>query len=326
LKKLIAFLVVAGIIVAGLGSYWASQPIIGANAEPITFTIKSGSGVDASTRQVARDGVPVNPTLLSLLIRLTGRTGDIKAGSYELKPGTTPLALTKQLVRGDFAQESLTVVEGWTFRQMRETIAQHPSLKHDTEGLSDRELMAKISDDYQDPEGLFFPDTYRFARGSSDLQVYKQAHALTLKRLSEAWEKRDPEVPYKSPYEALVMASIVEKETGKEAERDMIAGVFVNRLDRGMLLQTDPTVIYGMGERFRGNITKKDLQTDTAYNTYMRKGLPPTPIALPGAAAIEAALKPATTDALYFVSRGDGSSQFSTNLADHNRAVNRYQR
>jgi UPF0755 protein len=173
---------------------------------------------------------------------------------------------------------------------------------------------------------LFFPDTYLFAKGVSDLQIYKQAHAVLLKRLNESWTKRDPSLPYKTPYEALIMASIVEKETGQKSERDMIAGVFINRLKRGMLLQTDPTVIYGMGEQYKGQIRKRNLQTDTPYNTYTRAGLPPTPIALPGAAALAAALNPAKTESLYFVSRGDGTSHFSGNLDDHNRAVNKYQR
>jgi UPF0755 protein len=209
---------------------------------------------------------------------------------------------------------------------MRQAIAEHTGLKHDTAAMSEQDLLAKIAPDYKSPEGLFFPDTYLFAKGASDLQVYRQAHALLMKRLNDAWAKRDPALPYTTPYEALTMASIVEKETGQKSERDMIAGVFVNRLKRGMLLQTDPTVIYGMGEQYQGNIRKRDLQTDTPYNTYTRAGLPPTPIALPGAEALTAAFNPAKTDALYFVSRGNGSSQFSSNLSDHNNAVNKYQR
>jgi UPF0755 protein len=199
-------------------------------------------------------------------------------------------------------------------------------LKHDTSDMSDEELLAKVAPGYSKPEGLFFPDTYLFARGASDLQIYRQAHALMQKRLDDAWASRAAGLPYKSPYEALIMASIVEKETGRKADRDLIAGVFVNRLKQGMLLQTDPTVIYGMGERYKGNIHKRDLQTDTPYNTYLRAGLPPTPIALPGAASIAAALNPARTDALYFVARGDGTSHFSNTLTEHNQAVNKYQR
>ena len=209
---------------------------------------------------------------------------------------------------------------------MRQAIAEHPALKHDTVQLPDNELLEKVAPDYKFPEGLFFPDTYLFAKGVSDLQIYKQAHAVLLKRLNESWGKRNPSLPYKTPYEALIMASIVEKETGQKSERDMIAGVFINRLKRGMLLQTDPTVIYGMGEQYKGQIRKRNLQTDTPYNTYTRAGLPPTPIALPGAAALAAALNPAKTESLYFVSRGDGTSHFSGNLDDHNRAVNKYQR
>jgi len=277
-------------------------------------------------RQIARAGVPVNPLLLSVLARLTGKSAKLKAGHYELKPGTSPLALIDQLVRGEFAQESLVIIEGWTFRQMRQAIAAHPALKHDTLALSDAELLAKITSDYKQPEGLFFPDTYLFAKGASDLQVYRQAHALLEKRLEEAWARRDPSLPYKSPYEALIMASIIEKETGLKSERNMIAAVFVNRLKRGMLLQTDPTVIYGMGDKFQGNIRKRDLETDTPYNTYTRRGLPPTPIALPGAESLAAALNPADSDVLYFVSKGNGSSHFSNSLSEHNRAVDKYQR
>jgi UPF0755 protein len=326
IKKILVIIVILSLGVAGGLIYWAQEPIIGADRKPIEFSIKSGSSVRSSAEQIAAAGVPVNPVLLDLLARLSGKSTRLKAGNYELKPGTSPLALIDQLVRGEFAQEGLAIIEGWSFRQMRNAIAEHPALKHDTAHLSDKELLAKVAPDYTHPEGLFFPDTYRFAKGSSDLQVYKQSHALMLKRLEDEWARRDPSVPYKNSYEALIMASIVEKETGQKSERDMIAGVFVNRLKRGMLLQTDPTVIYGIGDKFDGNIRKRDLETDTPYNTYRRPGLPPTPIALPGREAIAAALKPAKTDALYFVSRGNGTSHFSNNLADHNRAVNKYQR
>lgn len=326
IRKFFLFVIVLAIAAAAGGAFWSNQPIIGAGEQAIEFAIQPGSGVRSSTRQIAKAGVPVNPLLLSVLARLTGKSAKLKAGHYELKPGTTPLALIDQLVRGEFAQESLVIIEGWTFRQMRQAIANHPALKHDTVGLSDSELLTKITTDYKQPEGLFFPDTYLFAKGASDLQVYRQAHALLLKRLEESWARRDPSLPYKSPYEALIMASIIEKETGQKSERNMIAAVFVNRLKRGMLLQTDPTVIYGMGESFQGNIRKRDLETDTPYNTYTRRGLPPTPIALPGSESLAAALSPANSDVLYFVSKGNGSSHFSKNLNDHNRAVDKYQR
>ncbi|HEX8886265.1 MAG TPA: endolytic transglycosylase MltG [Noviherbaspirillum sp.] len=326
MKKFLAVLTVLVATLAFGFYYWAGQPIMKKDGEAIGFTIEAGSGVRGATEQVAAAGVPVQPLLLEALVRLSGKSGRIKAGAYELEPGTTPRRLVEQLVRGEFAQHALVVIEGWTFRQMRQAIAENTALKHDTVGLSDEELLAKVTPDYRHPEGLFFPDTYLFAKGASDLQIYRRAHALMQKKLEEGWAARVPGLPYKTPYEALIMASIVEKETGQKSERDLIAGVFVNRLRQGMMLQTDPTVIYGMGERFRGNIRKRDLQTDTPYNTYTRAGLPPTPIALPGNAAIAAALNPARTDALYFVARGDGTSHFSGSLTEHNQAVNKYQR
>jgi UPF0755 protein len=324
-KKLVVSSVIAAIGVGGTFVYWAQQPIT-TDGEAIPFTIAPGSGAHAAGQQIADAGVPIVPILFNMLARIEGKTSKIKAGSYELKPGTTPQRLITQLARGEFAQESLTIIEGWTFKQMRMAMASHAGLKHDTVGLSDKELMAKISPEYVLPEGLFFPDTYLFAKGASEMQIFRQAHAAMIGRLSEAWDKRDPALPYKNPYEALIMASIVEKETGQKSERAMIAGVFVNRLKTGMLLQTDPTVIYGMGDNYQGKIRKRDLEADTPYNTYTRGGLPPTPIALAGAQSLTAALAPARTQALYFVARGDGTSQFSANLPDHNRAVNQYQR
>ena len=323
-KLLVTGVIVSVAAVAGF-SYWAKSPL-DTGGKPIEFSIAPGSGVGAAAQQMAKAGVPVNPQMFNILARVTGEAGRIKAGSYELKPDTSPRALLAQLVRGEFAQEAITIVEGWTFRQMRAAIASHERLRHDTVKLSDEELMQKISSEYKAPEGLFFPDTYLFAKGSSELEIYKKAHQAMIKHLQTAWEGRDPSLPYKTPYEALTMASIIEKETGQKSERNMIAGVFVNRLRTGMMLQTDPAVIYGMGERFAGDIRKKDLQTDTPYNTYTRAGLPPTPIALPGIQSLHAALAPAKTQALYFVARGDGTSQFSDNLNDHNRAVNQYQR
>jgi UPF0755 protein len=326
---LIKKLLITGVIVsvaAASGFAWWTKQVLPVPGAPIEFSINPGSGVAASAQQMAAAGVPVNPTLFVLLARLTGDAGRIKAGSYELKPNTTPRGLLTQLVRGEFAQEAVTIIEGWSFKQMRQAISSHTRLKHDTVKLTDAELMAKISTEYKNPEGLFFPDTYLFAKGSSEIEIYRRAHQAMLDHLNEAWEKRNKALPYKTPYEALIMASIVEKETGQKSERTMIAGVFVNRLRTGMLLQTDPTVIYGMGDAFVGKIAKKDLLTDTPYNTYTRGGLPPTPISLPGLQSLQAALAPAETPALYFVSRGDGTSQFSSNLPDHNRAVNRYQR
>ena len=323
-KLLVTTVVVATASVAGF-SYWAKQPITSEGA-PIPFTVAQGSSGLSAARQIAGAGVPVNPYMLSVLARVTSKASRIKAGSYELKPGATPRKLIDQLVRGEFAQESVTIIEGWTFRQMRQALAAHSGLRHDVANLSDQELMAKLSSEYKTPEGLFFPDTYLFAKGSSELAIYRQAHNAMLSRLSAAWEKREPGLPYKSPYEALIMASIIEKETGQKSERGLIAGVFVNRLRLNMMLQTDPTVIYGLGERFDGDLRRKDLESDTPFNTYTSTGLPPTPISLPGLQSLAAALAPARTDALYFVARRDGSSHFSNTLNEHNRAVNQYQR
>ena len=326
IKKLFSFLLLAILLGAAAIAWWTTRPITAPTAAPVDFTITPGSGVRGSAEQIAAAGVSVNPWLLELTARVIGKSARMKAGSYTFKPGTTPLRLIDQLVRGEFAQESLTIIEGWTFVQMRRAIAAHPALKHDTADWAEAQLLAKVAPDAKAAEGLFFPDTYLFAKNSSDLQVYRQAYALMQKKLDESWRQRATDLPYETPYQALIMASIVEKETGRRAERGQIASVFVNRLKRGMLLQTDPTVIYGMGERYQGQIRKRDLQTDTPFNTYTRAGLPPTPIALPGAASLQAALNPVKGTALYFVSRGNGSSQFSDNLSDHNRAVNQYQR
>ena len=326
IQKLFALLLLVLGIVAGAFFYWANEPLIEAGTKPIEFTIQAGSGVRTAMRQVNQAGVPAEPLLLEVLARGSGRANRIKAGSYRLAAGSSPLALLQMLVRGDTIQESITIIEGWTFAQMRALVSKHEGLKKDAQSLEDTQLLARLGADYPYAEGLFYPDTYKFSRGSSDLQIFEQAHGRMKKMLDEEWAKRVEDLPYKTPYEALIMASIIEKETGTPSERDRIAAVFVNRLKRGMLLQTDPTVIYGMGANFDGNIRKQDLLTDTPYNTYKRAGLPPSPIALPGRAALQAALNPAKTNELYFVARGDGTSQFSENLSDHNKAVNQYQR
>jgi UPF0755 protein len=234
--------------------------------------------------------------------------------------------------KGDVTMASVTLIEGWTFRQFRAALDKHANLEHTTAGLTDRQVLQMLADaeqktlDFVHPEGMFFPDTYLFAKKSKDIEVLRRAWRAMEKNLDQAWEQRASGVPYKTRYEALIMASIVEKETGRASDRPTIAGVFVNRLRKGMLLQTDPTVIYGMGEAYEGNIRKRDLQTDTPYNTYTRGGLPPTPIAMPGLASLAAALNPAPTKAIFFVARGDGTSEFSETLEAHNRAVNKYQR
>ena len=328
IKKLFSLLVFASFIASAALAYWAYQPILmGAQSEKsLDFSIKSGSGIRSASRQIHEAGVPINSFLFEILARITGKANKLKAGAFEIDTSESPLDLLNKIVNGEFSHASLAIIEGWTFQQMRKVIDAHPAIRHDTSGLSAKELMRKINPDYALPEGLFFPDTYLFAKGSSDLLIYQQAHQSMLKHLDEAWKLKNVALPYKTAYEALTMASIIEKETGQSSERGMIAAVFINRLKVGMLLQTDPTVIYGMGEQYMGKIRKRDLLTDTPYNTYTRSGLPPTPIALPGIASLSAAMNPEKSEALYFVARGDGSSQFSDNLTEHNRAVNKYQR
>ena len=295
----------------------------------LDFDIRPGLGLKGAAQSMAAAGVAFAPWQFALLGRLAGMDRNIKAGSYEVGAGVTPWELLKKLTSGDVTQTEIAFVEGRTFRELRAQLNGHPDVRHDTAGLSDAEILQRLGAPEPRPEGLFFPDTYLFARQASDLDILRRAHGALQRRLATEWESRDPSVPYRTPYEALVMASIVEKETGIAADRGKVASVFVNRLRRGMPLQTDPTVIYGMGQGpsgFDGNIRKRDLTTDTPWNTYTRGGLPPTPIAMPGMASIRAALRPPATDFLYFVARGDGSSVFSRTLEEHNRAVNKYQR
>jgi UPF0755 protein len=292
---------------------------------PVEFEIPPGTGLRAAAHVLERAGIEVRPFAFELLARSLGRAQSIKAGNYELAGPTRPAELLDKLTRGAVTQAELRVIEGSTFAELRAALNESPVLRHDTAELSEAQILARLGAPEKRAEGLFFPDTYLFARQSSDLAVLRRAYHAMQRHLSEEWAQRSEKVPYKSPYEALVMASIVEKETGRADERGRIAGVLVNRLRIGMALQADPTVIYGLGGNFDGNLTRAHLTADGPYNTYTRPGLPPTPIALPGLASIRAALQPEPTNALYYVSRGDGSSEFSRNLQEHNRAVSRYQ-
>jgi UPF0755 protein len=250
----------------------------------------------------------------------------MRAGSYEIAPGTSPKRLLSMLVRGEESLRTVTMVEGWNWRQVRQALAKAEHLKPDSRALSDEALMTQLGRPGVAPEGRFYPDTYSYAKGSSDLAVLKRAMKAMDKQLQHAWEVRQPGAALQSPEQALILASIVEKETGKAQDRAQISGVFNNRLRIGMRLQTDPTVIYGLGEAFDGDLRRVHLTTDNPWNTYTRGGLPPTPIAMPGKASLLAAVQPAKTSAIYFVAKGDGSSHFSATLDEHNRAVNRYQR
>jgi UPF0755 protein len=291
----------------------------------VEFTIPAGQSIRDITRRLQKQGILRSALYLQAYARSEGLAYRIKAGEYLLKPGTTPRTLLEQWVAGRVIQYPLTIVEGWTFRRMLEAVAGHPKLQHTLTGLDNAAIMARLGYPGQHPEGRFFPDTYYFPAGTSDVDLLKRAYTTLERRLQETWEKRSSGLPLKTPYEALILASIVEKETALPNERQEIAGVFVRRLQKGMLLQTDPTVIYGLGDRFDGNLHKQDLLADTPYNTYTRPGLPPTPIALPGAASIAAAVDPAKGDTLYFVATGEGRHVFSRTLEEHNRWVHRYQ-
>ncbi|TDI82249.1 MAG: endolytic transglycosylase MltG [Betaproteobacteria bacterium] len=293
---------------------------------PYEFSIKSGSNLRSVASQLANAGVLPDAWSFILLSRVMGHASSLKAGDYKLSENTSPLRLLEYITEGDINQSEIKFIEGRTFRQMRKTLNEHPSIQHDTAKLSDQDILQLIGARETVAEGLFFPDTYYFVQGSSDTEILKQAYRVMQNNLASAWATATRDLPLENSYQALILASIIEKETGKDADRVTIAGVFINRLRSGMLLQTDPTIIYGLGEKFDGNLRKKDLQTDHEYNTYTRPGLPPTPISMPGLASIQAALNPAKTDALYFVAKGNGESHFSSNLPDHNRAVAKYQK
>ncbi|WCM90084.1 endolytic transglycosylase MltG [Acidovorax sp. NCPPB 3576] len=330
MRRFLALLLVIVCAATAAAAWWLHQPLPIRGGLPSSQSLELAIEPGTTPRGVARDvvaaGVDTDPRLLYAWFRLSGQDRLIKAGNYELPPGTTPRELLQKLVRGEEALRAVTLVEGWTFRQVRQALSREDQLKPDTKGLADDAIMARLDRPGVPPEGRFFPDTYTYAKGSSDLALLRRAMHAMDRRLEAAWAQRSADTPLRSADEALVLASIVEKETGRPSDRAQIAGVFSNRLKAGMLLQTDPTVIYGLGEKFDGNLRRRDLLADTPWNTYTRPGLPPTPIAMPGKASLIAAVQPERTNALYFVARGDGTSHFSPTLDEHNRAVNRYQR
>jgi UPF0755 protein len=325
LLRLVALFAISAIAAATWLVLYAQSELKPARL-PLQFDLKAGSSLKSATQQMVDAGVLDDPLRFVMLARLLGQAARIKAGNYEIESPITRYGLLQKITQGDYTQVVITVVEGWTFRQLRKALDENPAIKHDTADLSDADILRRLEIDQPSPEGWFFPDTYHFSSGTSDLSILRRAHRLMLSHLELQWQRRAENLPLKSPYEALILASIIEKETGRAGERPLIASVFINRLRNGMRLQTDPTVIYGMGERFDGNIRKADLTTDTPYNTYTRDGLPPTPIALPGIASLSAALNPAPSKFLYFVAKGDGSSHFSSSLEEHNRAVTKYQK
>ncbi len=326
--------VVGGLLVAMLGGIMATalwldyhrflEREVPPNGSEPYFLIPRGASLQQVSQQLVAEGYLAEPYRFMMLAVLKGQAKGIKAGEYGWGEGLTPRELLALLISGRVVQHSITLVEGWTFRDAVQVLEADERLAGNVADLTDGEIMTRLGRPDRHPEGLFFPDTYNFPRGTPRLAVLRRAMERMDAILAEEWAQRTPGLPLGSPYEALILASIVEKETAVEAERAQVAGVFIRRLQRGMRLQTDPTVIYGLGADYQGRLGKVDLRRDQPYNTYTRDGLPPTPIALPGRASIAATLSPADGDALYFVAKGDGSHHFSSRLSEHNRAVRRY--
>ena len=325
MRRFIGFMFVLALALGGLVFWWVNQPLNLA-APTLDLSVEPGTAPRTVAQDTVASGVHTSSALLYWLFRLSGQARLIKAGSYELETGVTPRTLLAKLTRGEEALRSVTLVEGWTFKQVRDALLKAEHLAPDTKGLEVNLIMKSLGKPALHPEGRFYPDTYTYAKGSSDVKVLQRAMRAMDHHLAAIWALRAPNSPLKTQDDLLTLASIVEKETGRASDRPMIASVFTNRLGLGMMLQTDPTVIYGMGEKFDGNLRQRDLLADTPWNTYTRTGLPPTPIAMPGKASLLAAAQPATSNALYFVARGDGTSQFSDNLDAHNSAVNKFQR
>ena len=325
LKRITLLALVAASLFVGWFAYHVKDPVQ-IPITPYELSIKPGSSLRTVAKQLVGAGALHDAWSFILLSRLMGYSSSLKAGDYELAESISPWQLLKRVTNGDVNQSEIRFIEGWTFSQLRKTLNENPALQHDTAGLTDFQVMQLIGASETMAEGLFSPDTYYFVRGNSDVAILKRAYHAMQNNLNTAWTGRATNLPLTDSYQALILASIVEKETGRESDRANVAGVFINRLRIGMRLQTDPTVIYGLGDKFDGNLRKKDLLTDQEYNTYTRSGLPPTPIALPGMASIRAALNPAKTSSLYFVAKGNGESHFSSNLTDHNRAVSKYQK
>jgi UPF0755 protein len=323
LKRLFLLLILLLAAAAGAVFWWLQHPLTLAHDE-VEVSIEPGTPVREIVRLWHAAGVEGRPELMYQWFRWSGDARRIRAGSYLVRPGATPRSLLDKMVSGDEELEAVHIIDGWTVRQMRAALAAAPNLKNTTAGLSDEQLMAALGAPGVPAEGRFFPDTYIYSRGVQDILVLRRAHDALERQLAAAWALRAADTPLRSADEALVLASVIEKETGAASDRGKVAAVFSNRLRLGMPLQSDPTVIYGLGSAYDGSLHKIDLQTDTPYNSYTRQGLPPTPIALPGRDALRAAVHPDASKALYFVSRGDGSSAFSDTLNAHNAAVNQY--
>jgi UPF0755 protein len=324
IKLVLLLAILAGMAVAAWVAYYAVTPL-NIPSKNQKIEIAQGSSLRSVANQLVAQGVLAEPMKFIVLAKIFNKEASLQSGNYTLNSNVSPYQLLFSLNNGKTTQASITFIEGHTFKQMRARLAKNPAIKQTLNKISEKKILQLIDAPYDKGEGLFFPDTFYFDRDTTDLKILKRSYDAMQSKLAKAWDGREADLPYKNAYEALTMASIIEKETGKASERPTIAGVFVNRLRIGMLLQTDPTVIYGIGDAYKGNIRKKHLRTDTPYNTYTRAGLTPTPIAMPGLAAIEAALHPAKTKALYFVGKGDGSHYFSRTYKEHNNAVKKYQ-
>ena len=325
IKRIFWTVLSLALLLSATSGWWVLTPM-SLPTPTVDVSIEPQTPVRGIAQAVADAGVDVPPVVLYAFFRASGQSRKLRAGSYELSQGNTPLDLLRKLSRGEESLKAISLIDGWTFRQFRAALSKAEGLKHDAKDLSDDELMAKLGMPGVAPEGRFFPDTYTYGKGTSELHVMERAAKAMTKQLAAAWGQRQSDIQIKTIDEALILASIVEKETGRESDRTTISRVFHNRLAVGMPLQTDPTVIYGMFDNFDGNLRRADLRTDHPWNTYTRKGLPPTPIAMPGRNALKAAVQPAPSNALYFVAKGDGTSYFSATLEEHNAAVNRYQR
>ena len=326
MKKIIRYSVATVALLAlGIGVYLYWYSVAQLEIEQKTYIVGPGTTLKGIARMLHREKVLPDAHVLVWIAALKGQSRELKAGEYQFRKGMTAMEILEQVTAGRVVEYPLKIVEGWNFKQVLEALNSAPKLTHTLQGMGSKQIMAMLGYPSVHPEGRFFPDTYYFSTGMSDLLILQRAYQKMDKILDEEWNKRANDLPYKNRDEALTMASIVEKETGKPEERPLIAGVFVQRLRMGMKLQTDPTVIYGLGDKFNGNLTLAHLRTPTPYNTYTMKGLPPTPIAMPGRESVRAAMNPENTRALYFVSRGDGSHVFSENLEQHNSAVVKYQ-
>ncbi len=322
----ISFFICVLLLAAGLAGkiwHWMQTPAP-MTAQVIEFNVPRGSTITSVAQAMAAAGIQIEPYLFVMYARYQGLDRQLKAGAYEAKRGDTPVDLLARMAAGQMRKSQIQIIEGWSYRQIRDVLRNNKDITQTLDKLSDQDILSRLGADHTSPEGLFFPDTYVFVPGDTDLDILRRAYLEGQKHLAAVWDARDADLPLKTPYEALILASIIEKETGLEQDRNRVSGVFINRLEKKMLLQTDPTVIYGMQETFQGNITKRDLSTDTPWNTYMRPGLPPTPIASPGVRSLQAAVHPERHRYLYFVAKGDGSSEFAEDLRGHNRNVNNY--